>query len=321
MIDESPTPFRFEGARRATADLAPLRARFDAVLVDLDGTLLHPDGHLTARTWRAVRRLREAGFQVVLCTGRSLAGILSIHRGLGLDTPIAAYNGGWIGRPGRRPWRYLPIPDTLVGVVARLEFEADFSFRHAGNRKLSVTCAHPLYRRVSAWYENVVHVGAEDDLPSVDVMRVSCYFDGPGRVEAAWETLAPHARKRLRLQHYPLRIFRRFEDTDLHLGEVQLRTRGKAEIYGVLEEILGIPASRTVAIGDQRNDRTLLAGAGFAVCVANAVEEVKALADLVIPSNEEDGIAAWIEAGAPLDGAGRRWAEAAIEVGPPEGIG
>ena len=60
---------------RMIARLSPLRERFDAVLLDLDGTLLSPWEKITSRGERAVRALGEAGFQVHLCTGRSFAGI------------------------------------------------------------------------------------------------------------------------------------------------------------------------------------------------------------------------------------------------------
>ncbi len=46
--------------------------RYDILAVDLDGTLLDPRGKVTERTASAVRRARERGLEVVICTGRSL---------------------------------------------------------------------------------------------------------------------------------------------------------------------------------------------------------------------------------------------------------
>ena len=109
-----------------------LRDRYDAILLDLDGTLLDGRSQVTPRTARAVRALTDAGFAVVLCTGRSLPGARRVHRDLGLTTPLAAYNGCWIGHPGRAPWHYAPIPDGLAGHVLGTEAGAAFSFRHQG---------------------------------------------------------------------------------------------------------------------------------------------------------------------------------------------
>ena len=284
------------------AGLTHLRDRYDAILFDLDGTLLDPASRVTLRTYRAVRALMESGIQVMICTGRSVAGTTSIHRGLGLTTPVAAYNGSWIGWPGRHPWRYLTIPDALLTPIARAEAVASFSFRHNGSRKFTVAAGHRMHERISNWYENVITVPDPDALPTSDLMRVSCYFDHAGLVESGWEALGEEARAALKIQSYPMRIFYEFKDTDLHLGEIQLHTRGKAEVFDYLEQELHIPAARTIAVGDQLNDLTMLEAAGLAVSVGNGVPEVQAVADLVIGPHDEDGIAAWVEAGAPTAG-------------------
>ena len=53
--------------------------------------------------------------------------------------------------------------------------------------------------------------------------------------------------------------------------------------------------SRTVAIGDYNNDISMIKAAGVGIAVANAVEEAKAVADIVTVSNEEHAIAKIIE--------------------------
>lgn len=277
----------------------PLRASFDAVLFDLDGTLLDRDERITARTYRAVRRLVDGGFEVLLATGRSVAGSLSVYRGLGLSTPLCCYNGSWIGTPGRRPWRLLPIPDDLLPEVEQSERRSRFFFRHEGHRKHTVAEPHPHFERIATWYENVVRVAGRTRLPRKRLMRVSCYFDSARETEAAWAALSDDARSALTLQHYPMHVFPAFESLDLYLGEIQPRTRGKAEVFDWLERERGIPASRVIAVGDQRNDLSMLRAAGRGVAVGNAVPEAKAAADQVIGRHDEEGIARWIEAGMP----------------------
>ena len=59
---------------------------------------------------------------------------------------------------------------------------------------------------------------------------------------------------------------------------------------------LGFTAAQTVACGDGENDRELLEWAGFGVAVANAHDDIIRLADLVVPSVEDEGVAALLEA-------------------------
>jgi hydroxymethylpyrimidine pyrophosphatase-like HAD family hydrolase len=287
--------------------LARLRERYDAILLDLDGTLLDGEARLTPRTVKAVQALRDAGFFVVLCTGRSVLGTQRIHQGLGLTTPMIAYNGAWIGHAEGPPLRYRPIAREALASVFSIESRAYFSFRHHRERKYTVMTPHPEHERVARWYEAVVRVDHESALPDDDLLRVSIFFDerdfGPGEgTGTLWWSLPEAERSRLRLESFPLRIFPEYRESSLLLFEVQAGGEGKAEAFDWLLAEHGIPAERTIAVGDQSNDVTMLARAGLAVAMANAIPEALRHAHLVIGHHAEEGVAAWIEQGAPVLG-------------------
>ena len=284
---------------RTYPGLARLRERFDAILIDLDGTLLDAGAKLTARSAAAVRALERAGLTVVLCTGRSVPGTRRFHRELGLTTPLVAYNGAWIGPVEGPPVVRHPIPDLHVPHVADTEARACFSFRHQGEHKFTTRTAHGHFPRVSAWYENVIHVPGAEHLPIDDLMRVSIFFESREAVDEAWRALPAHARGALHRETFSLSIFPGFEDCPLMLCEVQKAGRGKAAAYDFLASERGISAARTIAVGDQSNDLSMLREAGLAVAMGNAVPEDLAAAHVVIGHHAEEGLAAWIEAGAP----------------------
>ncbi|TMK90776.1 MAG: HAD-IIB family hydrolase [Actinobacteria bacterium] len=70
----------------------------------------------------------------------------------------------------------------------------------------------------------------------------------------------------------------------------------KASGLDFLARRLGFSRARTVACGDGENDVELLEWAGYGVAVANAHERVLAVADLVCPSVDEEGVAQVLEA-------------------------
>ena len=70
----------------------------------------------------------------------------------------------------------------------------------------------------------------------------------------------------------------------------------KASGLAFLADRLGFSREGTVALGDGENDVELVEWAGFGVAVANAHERVLAAADLVCPSDDEEGVAQVIEA-------------------------
>ena len=78
--------------------------------------------------------------------------------------------------------------------------------------------------------------------------------------------------------------------TPTHL-EVTRADVDKARALGHVCTRLGVAAEQVAAIGDGRNDLGMLEFAGFAVAPANAHPEVRAVADLITSSNDEDGVA------------------------------
>lgn len=77
---------------------------------------------------------------------------------------------------------------------------------------------------------------------------------------------------------------------DIYLSEVN-KAVGLSEILAVT----GIKRCETVAVGDGFNDLEMLKGAGIGVAMGNAPDEVKAVADRVTGTVEEDGAAEIIE--------------------------
>lgn len=70
---------------------------------------------------------------------------------------------------------------------------------------------------------------------------------------------------------------------------------GKTAAIEALVRMLGISLSDTAAFGDDSNDVDMLRLCGTGVAVANAVEEARAAADCITASNDDDGVALWIE--------------------------
>jgi Cof subfamily protein (haloacid dehalogenase superfamily) len=291
--------------------LARLRERFDAILIDLDGTLLDAEAKLTARSAAAVKALERAGLSVILCTGRSLQGTRRFHKDLGLASPLVAFNGAWIGPVEGPPVVRHPIPDDHVPHVTTTEARALFSFRHRGDHKFVAPAPHRHFQQVSTWYENVVHVPGAAHLPSDDLMRVSLFFESRADTEAAWHALPEPVRAKFHRETFALSIFPDFADCPLVLCEVQKAGRGKAAAFDYLRERCGIGAERTVAVGDQSNDLGMLREAGLAVAMENAIPEALALAHVVVGHHARAGLAAWIESGAPFPDAGARGSGAA----------
>jgi hypothetical protein len=69
------------------------------------------------------------------------------------------------------------------------------------------------------------------------------------------------------------------------------KSRAIAELAG----IWGINRKEIAAFGDDFNDLDMFEYAGIGVAMSNAVSEAKAAADFICGSNDEDGVARWLE--------------------------
>src|SRR5262245_52324972 len=75
------------------------RPRYRILALDVDGTLLDPDGTLRPRTAAAVTRAAQAGIRPVLCTGRRYRRARPIALQLGLNAPIVCNSGAIVKNP------------------------------------------------------------------------------------------------------------------------------------------------------------------------------------------------------------------------------
>ena len=77
--------------------------------------------------------------------------------------------------------------------------------------------------------------------------------------------------------------------------ELNAAAASKGNALTILCRHLNIDIQKTMAFGDGGNDISMLLAAGYAVAMANGTDEIKAVADYVTQSNDEDGVARAIE--------------------------
>ena len=96
-------------------------AQYQILALDVDGTLLDPDGTLRPRTAAAVARAAKAGIRPVLCTGRRYRRALPIAQQLGIDAPLVCNSGAIVKDPKnhRTLWR-ADFDDSLATDVLDL---------------------------------------------------------------------------------------------------------------------------------------------------------------------------------------------------------
>ena len=265
----------------------PVRNFHDAVRLvatDLDGTLLSPAGVVTSRTAEAVRAARRSGLHVIPCTGRPAKSVwhLADHARLG---PLGVCSNGaaLVDLARREVLEVDAFTDRDAVEVVAVVRSSEPSVRLAFDDDLAFTHERGFFERRPDWDETLVAV---DDLTAAFDGRVTQLIARRPGLSAAQliDRLRPVLAERVTLTTSGL------DWVDLCLPLVS-----KAARLAVVCERLGIAPAEVVAIGDNHNDLSMMAWAGTAMAVANAVDEVRAVADRVLPSNAEHGVAVLIE--------------------------
>ena len=73
--------------------------------------------------------------------------------------------------------------------------------------------------------------------------------------------------------------------------EINNTKANKGQAIWALADYLGVPRENIISFGDALNDMAMIKAAGTGVAMANACEEIKAVADFITLSNDEDGVA------------------------------
>src|SRR5215831_49509 len=95
--------------------------RFQILALDIDGTLLDPNGTLRPRTLAAITRAARVGIRPILCTGRRYRRAWPVARQLNLDSPLVCNSGSIIKDPTSHNtlWR-ADFDGTLVAEIFEL---------------------------------------------------------------------------------------------------------------------------------------------------------------------------------------------------------
>ena len=241
-------------------------ASYKLFLVDLDGTLISSDSKISPRVSRAVARVRGI-LHVAIATGRERADVIRFARELGLSTPQLSDGGAMILDPlvGTAIWSSPLGPARAREIIDRLGgLEVPFIATHPQGTFTSIA-------EITHW--DVIRISALDLDQRMADQLIADYEGEPG-VDAVKAYLPYNG-----------------------LWAVDFTRSGvnKAAAARTLAEMMGVETSQLIAAGDSYNDLPLLQACGLRIAMADAPDELKAIADFIAPTADEDGLAIAIE--------------------------
>ena len=261
------------------------------MLTDLDGTLLRDDKSLSPANRAALERAAAGGCEIVVATGRLLRAVPQFL----LELPFLRYfilmNGAQVldRETGEVLYRCEIPLETAKKVFVLME---------------SLDCTVDCYQNDTGLMERKYFDHLDYYIPHLASKQMT--QSNRTAVDNLWETVQAGGETVQKIQMYFPHLELRPQVASLLRREVpelvqSISMPGNLELNApgatkgiALEKLcaaLGIDSRDTIAFGDGTNDISMLQAAGMGVAMANAAPETLAVADVIVLSNQEDGVA------------------------------
>lgn len=259
------------------------------IALDLDGTTLSGHG-LTWRTKRTLQKAMKAGVHVVIATGRTFTALpRKLFRLKGLEYVITS-NGAHITRLADRATIYAnPVHPAALRQVLALLADADYPMEvFTDGRAYIDRSVYDELATHGSTYMNAAYV-LRTRTPVVGIRDfVLAHLNEIENVNLHFPTEAARQAMKAQLLTIPSMTL---TSSTAHNLEIGGETTSKATALQALCDLLHLQMTEVMACGDSHNDMAMLAEAGLGVAMENGEAEVKAMADVIAPGCDEDGVA------------------------------
>ncbi len=257
--------------------------KFSGILLctDLDETLLDTDKSISKENLEAIEYFKNNGGSFTFITGRGVHGVGKSIAKAKPNVPVGCLNGGSIyDWENDKTLFRLDIDKSVTKLILELEEK----FKTLGVEIVTHTSNH--FRRINErvqWHIDLeklpVMPGDFDKIP--DNWGKCLLVDTAENIDKVVEYITTNDSGK---------------DFDFvrscpYFYEILPKGSSKGNLLIRLAEILGIDKNKTIAVGDNENDISMLEKAGLGIAVANAVPKAKEAADMVTVANTDHAIA------------------------------
>lgn len=256
--------------------------KYKAVVTDLDGTLLNPQGRLSSDTLTTLQKLNTLGVSLILATGRHPKDAQNIFRSLDLQTLIVGLNGALTlcNNSGEILHERVISPECIAGI---LWLTAD--------QKIHISAFDSQGWKLSEVNKMSVEYAKFSNFPYM-TMRPSEIFELKINKLLLWCDGGIAPVEQVITQHFGKRL----ECYRISAQQLEIGPPGISKATTVTELLASRCISfqhEAIAFGDGENDIDMLRQAAQGVVMGNASHEIKSMLHQlpVAPSNASDGVA------------------------------
>ena len=260
-----------------------------AIFIDIDGTLRYSNRNLSSRTKNAIKKVADKGILVILCSGRPRRYTEQVSRECFASKYIITSSGGNIYDYKENKILYVNEMDKEAIIkLYEITNPEDVRFiMNVGEGRVVNKVKHPDQEKKLE--EDIRKFVYKNDI--VQYTIADSNFD---KIKNLIPKIEKVGNVEIKNRHKSL-LDDKFKDDKTVFCDVANINSNKGNAVKKLLEILNIQKEDTIAIGDDNNDLSMFEQVGYKVAVDNAIDIVKENADEITLSNDEDGVAIYLE--------------------------
>lgn len=264
------------------------------IFLDVDGTFINSSGVIPESARRAVQETRKNGNYVFLCTGRSKAGLFDYIMKTGFDGFIAS-GGGYIEADGQTIFHKSFTIEDVRQLVSYFDSHGiDFFLESNGGVFVSKNCKAHVKKifledpDITSEVKEEIKQGKNSYLQALienenlfreDINKISFLHS-----DIPMDTIKDAFSGKFNVVANTVPCFGK------NSGELSLYGIDKALSIQMLLDYLKLSREDTFAYGDGINDSEMLSFVKYGVAMGNAKEALKAIADDITDTPDENGI-------------------------------
>ncbi len=255
------------------------------ILIDSDDTLRKSDGNISERTKNVITQLKKQKYHIVVCTARPRYHALKVSQEINGDEFLVSSNGAEIYDIQNKTI----LSNTFIE-KKDIYLLIDYAQKHNLRFILTTDNIEYVTKDIRNNNQKLIDLNKyKQQLSNINIKQCMFIDKNQEEIEKAKEYV---------MNYNSLNIVNEIKEDDFYeekwfsIGSIN---SSKGNALKFLADYLNIPIKNTIAIGDDKNDISMLQASGFSVAMENSTIDVKSIADYVILSNNLDGVALFLE--------------------------
>ena len=262
--------------------------KFEGILIctDLDGTLLRDDKTISRENIEAIEYFKSEGGYFTFVTGRMPSFVSKMYNAINPNAPFGCINGGGIYDAEQNKYLWsMPLGDGVKELIDSVSVQLPQVAMQVNTKNeiyfLNDNSAMVRFRRVTG----VANITKKFEDITEPILKIVFADENEERILNVEKILKSHPKA----DNFD------FIRSERRLYEILPKGVSKGSLLLKLANLLGVEREKTIAVGDYNNDVSMIKCAKIGYAVSNATDAVKAVADRVTVSNEENAIAKIID--------------------------